>query len=482
MTLRSNLLGILAAALAVAGCGEPAAPRRSVANVLLVTVDTLRADHLSAWGYARPTSPVIDRLAAEGVRFDQAWAQWPKTGPSFASLFTATYPKDNGIVRRIGTPLPAGFLMLAEGLKRRGYATHAVVSNSAVGREFYFDQGFDTYVETWKLPPEPDGSANTAAVVNREVLATVAAMDRSRPFFLWVHYIDPHFPYRPPAEWLAPFLADGVYEPLAVLDVAGTPHRQMGGIGKNQLLDRRRDLGYYVAAYDAEIAYADHHIGRLLDELGSAGLMDNTLTVLTSDHGESLGDHNYYFDHGRFGFESCLHVPLVFYFPGRIEPRVDREPVELLSLAPTILQFAGVSLPDGAWMQARSLLPRLAGEAGDDEDGFSHAEAGYATEGRWQKIVRDQRYKLIFAPYSASQRYIGGRGRPYALYDLEADPGETVNLAESEPEIFARLKDELYAWWIRGSFDAEIDVDDVREEVEVSAETIEQLKALGYLQ
>jgi arylsulfatase A-like enzyme len=467
--------------LVLVGCGTPETRRRAASNILLVTVDTLRADHLSAWGYGRQTSPTIDRLAQDGVRFEQAWAQWPKTGPSFASLFTSTYPKDNGIVRRIGTPLPPGFLMLAESLKRRGYGTHAVVSNGAVGKEFYFDQGFDTYVETWKLPPEPDGSSNTAEVVNRKVLETLAAMDRSKPFFLWVHYIDPHFPYRPPAEWRARFENDEVYEPIGEIDVARTQRRQMGGIGKGQVLDDRTDLGYYVALYDAAIGYTDHHLGKLLDHLGGEGLMENTLTVFTSDHGESLGEHSYYFDHGRFGFETCLHVPLIFHFPGRVEPRVDHEPAELISITPTILQFAGVSLPEGEWMQGRSLAPRLAGTAGD-EDGFSHAEAGYATEGRWQKIVRDRRYKLIFAPFTASQRYVGGRGRPYALYDLEQDPEETVNLVESDPEVFERLKEQLYAWWKPNSFDAEIDVDDTRVETEVSEETIQQLKDLGYLQ
>lgn len=470
--------------VAAFGCAHEEASRRSVSNILLVTMDTLRADHLSAWGYPRQTSPTIDALAAEGMRFDQAWAQWPKTGPSFASIFTSTYPKDNGIVRRIGTPLPGGFLMLAEALQRRGYATLAVVSNGAVGREFYFDQGFDAYAETWKLPPEPDGTANTAEVVNREVRKLVAGLDRSQPFFLWVHYIDPHFPYEPPAEWRDRFVEDAVYAPLEELDVARGANRQMGGIAAGQVLDGRTDLGYYVALYDAAIAYADHHLGVLLEELSAGGLMDNTLTVFTADHGESLGEHRYFFDHGRFGFESGLHVPLIFHFPGRIEPRVDLEPAELLDVTPTILQFAGVSVPGGQWMQGSSLMPRLLAEVDpvSGTDRYGHAEAGYATKGRWQKVVRDERYKLIFAPYVSAQRYVGGVGVPYALYDLAEDPGEEVNLAAVEEEIFERLKTELYDWWQPDSFDALVDPDAELTEVEVSPETIEQLKALGYLQ
>jgi arylsulfatase A-like enzyme len=477
---RAAVLLALAALLAAVGCSSPSAQRRSAANILLITVDTLRADHLSSWGYARATSPTLDALAAEGMRFDQAWSQWPKTGPSFASLFTSTYPKDNGIVRKIGIPLPAGFLMLAESLQRRGYATYAVVSNGAVGREFYFDQGFDTYVETWKLPPEPDGSANTAEVVTREARKVIDGIDRSKPYFLWVHYIDPHFPYTPPPALLEPYLGDATYEPLATLDVSRGQQRQMGGIASGQVLDARTDLGYYVAAYDAEIAYADHQIGLLLDGLRGRGLLENTLTVFTSDHGESLGEHSYFFDHGRFGFETCLHVPLIFHFPGRIAPRVDAQPAELLQVAPTILQFAGASLPDGVWLQGHSLMPRLRGEAAAGV--YSHAEAGYATEGRWQKIVRDARFKLIFAPFAAEQRYVGGPGQPYALYDVLADPMETRNLLDDEPDVFERLNTELYAWWKPDSFDPLVDPDDRRDETEVSPETIEQLKALGYLQ
>lgn len=469
------------ALLLLAGCAESPSSRREVSNILLVTMDTLRADHLSAWGYTRPTSPTIDALAAEGVRFDQAWAQWPKTGPSFASLFTSTYPKDNRIVRRVGKPLPAGFLMLAETLQRRGYSTHAVVSNGAVGSDYYFDQGFDTYVETWKLPLPGDGTANTAEAVNREVRKILDGLHAAQPYFLWVHYIDPHFPYEPPWEFLQPFLEDDVYEPLEQIHVAENAHRrQMGGIGLGQLLDDRRDLGYYVAAYDAEIAYADHQLGLLLDEMKSRGLMEHTLTVFTSDHGESLGEHRYFFDHGRFGFETCLHVPLVFHYPGHLEPRVDPDPVELLDVTPTIMQFAGISVPGGEWMQGRSLMPRLAGEAGE-VDRFVHAEAGYATLGRWQKIVRNRTHKLLFVPYSVPQRHVAGRRQPFALYDLVNDPGETENLVASEPEIFQQLKDEMWAWWVPESFDVMADVGDIRDDKEVSEETLENLRALGYI-
>ena len=167
-------------------------------NILLVTVDTLRADHLSSYGYPRATSPNIDKLAANGIRFDRPVVQWPKTGPSFASILTSTYPKDNGIVRKIGIRLPDRFRMLAEILQRQGYATHAVVANGALASDFNFDQGFDSYLETWKIDASTGDDPNGAEAVTRKAETVINTLDPAKPFFLWVHYLDPHFPYTPP--------------------------------------------------------------------------------------------------------------------------------------------------------------------------------------------------------------------------------------------------------------------------------------------
>ena len=456
-------------------------------NILLITVDTLRADHLSSYGYPRNTSPHIDRLAAEGVRFDQAAVQWPKTGPSFASIFTSTYPKDNGIVRKIGTPIPHEFKMLAEVLSQQGYSTHAVVSNGAVAREFNFDQGFDSYRETWKPPPEGGGStSNHAAVVNQLTQAVVAGMDRSRPFFLWVHYLDPHFPYAPPQESRNRFQSDDWYDPSRKLAVSEERRRrQLGGIGYLQRLSGSDELDFYVARYDAEIAYTDDKIGQLLEFLNTKGLLDKTLTVVTSDHGESLGEHSYFFDHGRFSFQTCLRVPLILHYPGVLPPRVDGKPVELIHLSATLLETAGVPLQDGVWMQGRSLTPRLLGlEAGGaGRSSYAYSEAGYATKRRWQKIVRDERYKLIYAPFEPDQRWIGGRrGAYFALFDLLQDPQETVNLADREPEVVERLSRELTGWWRPNQFNVRVDASVSEEVREMAPETREQLEALGYLQ
>ncbi|HEX6203181.1 MAG TPA: sulfatase [Thermoanaerobaculia bacterium] len=487
---------LLAAAAALAGCrgagdaaAAPALPEGT--NILLVTVDTLRADHLGSYGYARATSPHLDRLAAEGVRFEDPVVQWPKTGPSFASIFTATYPKDNGIVRRIGQPLPCRFRMLAEELQAAGYQTHAVIANAAVASDFYFDQGFDTYVEAWEVEQGDLDPIGAEAITRLATGLLEQIRGSEKPYFLWVHYVDPHAPYAPPeGEWRDRFQGDEHWDGAVRVPIStDRPKQQMLGIGTERVLDGRDELAFYVARYDAEIAYVDHWIGELFAAAGERGLLDRTLTAFTSDHGESLGEHGYYFDHGRFSFDTCLRVPLVLHYPGVLEPRVDDDgPVELLHLAPTLLEAAGVALADGAWMQGRSLWRRLRGEAAGAGDAaaappLAFAEAGWEAKGKWQKVVRDERFKLIFAQTRPEQQWIGGPGVRFTLFDLASDPGETVNVAERFPEDTERLTRELWAWDRAETFPVQVEPNAAACEGERSMtdDTAEVLKALGYL-
>jgi len=512
LTLRNliALTGVAVLALGGIGCRRPAASGDSLAgqigdasgaeaflpkagarppNILLVTVDTLRADHLSAWGYGRATSPNLDRLAGEGLRFDQAQSQWPKTGPSFASILTSTYPKDNGIVRQIGIPLPCTFTMLAEVLQRNGYTTHAVVANGAVGREFYFDQGFETFLESWKLPPpaaptagSDGGDPNGAENVTRLALAAAGKMDPAKPWFLWVHYLDPHAPYIPPAPYQARFQNDTMFDGRIQVPVSNRRKQELAGIGKGQVIDGETRLAFYVARYDAEISYVDHEIGKLLAGLGEKKLLGDTLTAFTSDHGESLGEHGYYFNHGRFAFQTCLHVPLILHWPGRLKPGVDRAPVQLLHLAPTLLAAAGVELPEGRWAQGQSLWPRVAAPPAPEANTvISFSEGGTASNRAWIRVVRDQRFTLHFSPHKLEQSWIGGEGKPWSLFDLNADPGETKNVADLHPADVERLQEAIGKWWRAPAFPCNTDEGVCDESREVDKETTELLKSLGYL-
>ncbi len=492
-------------------------PLPSPSNLLLITVDTLRADHLSSYGYPRRTTPNLDRLAAEGVRFDQTAVQWPKTTPSFASMFTATYSKDNDIVRRVGIPVSCRFEMLAKVLQRRGYFTQAVISNGALASEFNFDQGFDTYVETWKLTSHAGGNPNQAEAVTRLAVGLLDGLGRQaragRPWFLWVHYIDPHFPYAPPGKWRDRFQGDRFADRSTKVPISDRPKQQMGGIGREQVLGGHDDLAFYVARYDAAVAYADAEIGELLAEMRRRGLLGRTLTAFTSDHGESLGEHAYYFDHGRFGFQTCLRVPLIFHYPGVLAPRVDLQPVELLDLAPTLLEAAGAALSGGAWKQGHSLTRRLrglqqaappaqagkAGEAGSAEAAggpgssgappgagpLAFSEAGWETNNKWQKAVRDGRFKLLVAQTYHEQRWIAGEGVEFALYDLAADPLETQNVADRHPAELERLKRALWAWDRAPRLDVETDPPTAAcrpgQQKQIDPQTRALLHSLGYL-
>lgn len=485
--LRSLALGFWLTALALlSGCNrndpeapEPAPPAARP-NILLITVDTLRADHLSSYGYARATSPTIDALAAAGVRFDQPWVQWPKTGPSFTSMMTSTYPSDNGIVREIGLPLSCRFRLLSEELQAAGYSTQAVVANGALGREFHFDQGFDTYVETWKLGERSDGKdPNGAEAVNSVVAALVPKIPADRPFFLWVHYLDPHFPYQPPAPFKDRFVGDTHFNPDTKIEIVDKPRQDMLAIGRKQVLEERDELAFYVARYDEEIAYTDAQIAELLADLETAGKMKNTLTVFTADHGESLGEHSYFFDHGRFAFETCLRVPLVFHFPGVFNPRVDPAPVELIDLAPTLLDLAGITPEGGVW-QGRSLVPRLRGLPADEPQ-LAFAEAGYATKGGWLRSVRDGRFKMVYAEKLPDRRWIGGEDVYFTLYDLQGDPAETVDVGAQHPEVYQRFEKLLWERRHAERRRVEVDGEECAENPEMDGETEQLLKTLGYL-
>ena len=470
------------AILGLQGCSKTELEPRH--NILLVTIDTLRADHLSSYGYPRTTSPAIDRLAAEGVRFELPIVQWPKTAPSFASIFTATYPKDNGIVRKVGEQLPYEFKMLAEVLADHGYATRAVVANGAVASEFHFNQGFDDYIESWKLAPPSENVQNTSAEMITELAKTLMGNhDSDKPYFLWVHYLDPHFPYQAPQPWTDRFQGDESYDGSVKIDISrDRPKRQMTGIGFKQELGGSDELAFYVARYDAEISYVDAQIGALLDHLGSQGLLERTLTVVSSDHGESLGDHNYFFDHGRFGFQPGLRVPLIFNYPGVIDPRVETGAVELINLAPTLLEAAGVTLEEHRWMQGHSLWPLLIGdESASKRRPIAFSEAGYAVERKWQRIVLDGRFKLIYARAVPEQRWIAGKDKPFALYDLRDDPSETTNVYDQHPTEAERLTRILHQAWQAPTFDVLVDTSGAGERKEMDEETREQLEALGYL-
>jgi arylsulfatase len=317
-------------------------PRGAAPNVVLVTIDTLRADHLHCYGQPLPTSPSLDAFAARSVVFDRAIAASGYTGPAHASMMTGKYPRRHSMGFSNGMLVLGGVETLAENFRRAGYETAAFVSNQVVGARTGLDRGFDVY--DGDLPSVERNRANVferlAPQTTERALAWLAR-EHTQPFFLWVHLQDPHGPYTPPAAYLDPFplsAVDGEPELRVVEDSAG-----LGGIPPYQLIDGPRRVSNYRRRYAGEIAYMDQSVGQLLAAVEQRG---PAIVAVTADHGESFGENGFYFAHGHSAAPDLSHVPLILAAPGlRAERRAD--PVSHVDVMPTLLELAGLPVPAG---------------------------------------------------------------------------------------------------------------------------------------
>lgn len=323
----------LAAALLIFAQAPADEPPRSAGadlpHVVLITVDTLRADHLSSYGYHLRTSPVMDKLAEDGVRFDRAYAAIPMTGPSHFSMFTGRFPQEHGArINGVGLPADSKWLSVPQVLRRFGYTSGAFVSAwPLIGRLTRLDRDFDHYDEDLSRSYQVFHSMRWAEDVTGPALRWLEENQGKERIFLWVHYFDPHEPYNLREEFADP-------EQLRDPDPATLAY-------SDEVAGRMRK-------YDSEIGYADSHIGRLLARIDRLGMRDNTLVALLSDHGEGLGERGFV-GHGRWLYESTVRVPWIMRLPGRIEPgTVIQENVSTLDLAPTLLDLAVPAFRDEA--------------------------------------------------------------------------------------------------------------------------------------
>ncbi len=468
----------LLAAVLAAGCRNGAGEevRTPPRHVFLITVDTLRADHLSGYGYGRATSPALDRLAASGTLFERAIAQWPKTGPSFASMFTGRYPQSTGLTYKAALRVPAEYEILPELFRARGFTTLGVVSNAVLAARFGWDQGFDEFVETWGGPDHPEDPeafrhllsaprVNELALPILDRLAGQARQDPDKRLFVWLHYSDPHAPYILPPGVENPFLGDALDRRGTRIDLSRTTGKKLGD---------EDDLAFYVAQYDANVLVTDRAIEQALAHARKLGLLDDALIVFTADHGESLGEHGLLFEHGPLPYNTTAHVPLFLVQPGTVPPaqRVAR-PVELVDLYPTLRDLA---LPGETveGLEGKSLLPLIRNRPADQAAAFRQAfsEAGSRWNQGYFTSVQEQTWKLV-------QRRPGRRnaGKPlrYELYDLASDPLETRDLAAERPEEVRRLRAALLGWMKEGAGAAP------KGQEQETEEQLKALRALGYV-
>lgn len=459
----------------------PQNPRSARPNILLISLCSVRADHMSLYGYRRRTTPNFEALAGRAIVFEHAAAQWPKTAPSFASIMTGNYGHTTGVMRI--TPqqhLADEHETLAEVLRAHGYDTGAFLSTAAVNTQTNIPQGFDTVEEVYRLPHKEYEATKRA-------LAWLQSRGK-RPFFAWVHYNNAHVPYRAPGADPAMFVDDPFYDatrrlklnrsqtlPLNVPD--DHPFRRqilradIGGVYPGfVLIERPDELDFYIARYDAGIFGADWMAGNLLGAVRKMGLLENTIVALVGDHGESLGEHNYYFEHGRLPYDDCARVPLLIRPAGGTDPRRISVPVPVFGLAPTLLEMVGIAAPKA--MEAESLLPLVRGAR---EPGYVLTESGYQLD--YTLSVRDAVWKLIHVPNKIDRALM--TGSEYELYNLQADPGELHNVHDSEPEVAARLRRVLEAWsepWLEAAYGG-----GRVEEYELDEQTFRELRSLGYV-
>jgi len=389
-------LGVaLAGAAACSHAADPAKPPPVRPNVLLVTIDTLRADHVGCYGYAVASTPTIDALAGRGVRFQTVVASGPLTGPSHATILTGLTPLGHGYRNNSGFALPASVHTAAETMKAAGYRTAAFISGFPLDRRFGFNRGFEVYDD--HLPRGND--RRRTPYVERFADATTDAVLKwvdaqptggtGTPWFLWVHYYDPHAPYEPPPDLLA-----------------RAPHQP----------------------YDGEIAFVDRELDRLLQHLTARGDLARTLTLVTADHGEGLGEHGEG-THGLFIYDSTIRVPWVMAGPGIPAGRVSKTIARSVDILPTLLDYSGVT--SASALDGRSL--RAAADGREMNDAPAYSESLYSElELGWAPLhsLRRGRFKLIDAP------------RP-ELYDLEKDAGEAVNRIAEEASSAAPLRQGL---------------------------------------
>jgi len=431
----------LLAVLCVAGCGQGPKPSERP-NVVLVVFDTTRADHLSPYGYERATSPTLDALAAEGVLFETAYAPMGLTGPSHATLFTGRYPARHGVVRN-GIALMGEATTLAERLADAGYRTAGFASTFVIEGKFGFDQGFTHYDDAFTddeatmVREAWEGHALAGAfdrradhTTDRAVTWLEAHRDVAQPFFLFVHYFDPHSPYDPPEAH-----AEGFMEGVAA-----------GGLAAQK------------AAYDGEIHFADAQLGRLVNALDRLDLRENTLLVVTADHGEGLMQRGYML-HGLSVYDEEVRVPLVLSWPEHV-PKGKRvaEPVALADVAPTVLDLVGTNgLPDPDGLSLASTitdadavppaerpiyLRRRHFDPGPVDAGFTRVLPDGTEERVMLQVAGEQ-----FGMRSGRWKYVVDlRSDRAALFDIARDPNELKTYVEFEPEVVERLAPLLQNW------------------------------------
>jgi len=471
MDTHMRCLSVSISLAALASCSPTSQPgNRERPNVLLIVVDTLRADRVSAYGYGRETTPVLDALAAQGVLAEDVTAQASWTMPSMVSMLQGRYVTSYRDIFFEDTPT------LAETYQRAGYHTLGIVGNGLLSEKAGFDRGFDHYESRSKKegshPAREAAELIGDATAPLELATEKGTGEEHAPFFAYLHLMDPHGPYKAHPEWEKhlPVSAGANRWNLQTQRLRyGATHP--GAVVANELW---REMAEDMARYDQEVYTCDVYIGIVLDLLERRGALENTIVAVVSDHGEGLWDHlspaealnsaaaprdYFYRPHGKVLYEELVRTPMILKGPGiPAGQRID-SPAENVDLFPTLLELCDLAMPDG--LHGQSLVPAMHGEETGREHVFSSVDmfcssVRTASEG-WKLIVPTEHFPK----------------RKVELFDIRTDPSELKNLAEARPEVVARLRATLDEW--TAAHPTQTNLGQKKDQ-----QTLDDLKALGY--
>ncbi|MBW1823105.1 MAG: sulfatase [Deltaproteobacteria bacterium] len=446
MLLIPRILCVLAALFLLAGCEKQ--PEALSPNLILVSIDTLRADHLGCYGYDRPTSPTLDRLASEGMLFECAYATSPWTLPSHGTMLTGFYPGRIGLNSEDST-LPTELETLAMVLSKHSFSTAAVVNSFFVSEKYGFNRGFDYFC----FVPENHAPIGAAPIIIKQAMQWVQ-QHKNEQFFLFLHFYDVHANYSTLPQYEEQFV--GPYNGVADGTLA-----QLIEFRKGTLSLDKADVKHFADLYDAEIRQLDDQLKRLLGFLQQEALLEKSFMIITSDHGEEFLDHGGIL-HGRTQYQELIHIPLIIRGPGIPPSRRFKGIVSLLDMVPTVLSLLGISSPSGLegldlsplWQDNRYKLP--------DRFIFSEADQ-YNVKNDIKRAVWHGKYKLHYDLLT----------KKLELYNLVNDPTERLNVASEYPSVGMVLLTKIKKFMMKITRDTQ--------SVPLTPKEIEKLKSLGYL-
>ena len=439
MSIHRRLIFVVYFLMLLFVIGRSSEANEALPNILLFTIDACRPDHFGCYGYNRNTTPNIDRLAGDGVLFTHAFSQSAWTTPGMISIFTSLYPPTHGVDAKDRT-LKDDVLTLTKVLKKNGYAAPVLPK-------------FVDIPNCWHLGFEVVDKEQFQAEEGEDLLKLLEAYKGQR-FFIWYHYHGLHLPYNPQNPYDKIFQED-IFSGISADTEAVSVVKKKSVIKNNSVNFNSTDRKVIIALYDGQVRQLDDYIGQLTEKMKKWGILDNTVIIVTSDHGEEL------FEHGFIGhastslnaklYDEIIHIPLIIWWPKKIKHRVVDELVQQIDVMPTILDMLGLPIPER--VQGYSLVPSIQGKPANNlRPVFCETIlGGYQSTKEMEDIklrcVRTKEWKLIYTNTLTSNVSIGGLDEgKYELYNFSSDPKEERNIFENHPEVAKELKKKLFQW------------------------------------